>query len=173
MAGERPSVVASDRPAPTRPTDAPPGWLFVPPVLVGLVLRWWALGANGLSADEMFTGAHAAEPWTTVITRVADDDTHGPLDFLVRNPLAGLHDPFALRIPSALFASATLLLVWWWARRKGWLGFWFVTLTALSSFELLYARTARPFALLVLCGTVVAFAADSWLRSDRATRWAV
>jgi len=167
------AVTTTRRSVPQPSRTGPPPWSFIFPVVVGIVLRWWNLGGPGLSADEMFTGVHSVESLPGgIIARVVEDDIHPPLDYLIRNPLALSHDNFWLRAPSAAFATASLLLVWWWARGKGWLGFWFVSLTAISSFQILYARTARPYSLLLACGTIVAFAADRW-RTEKATKWAV
>ena len=72
-------------------------------VLVGIVLRCWALGSTRLSFDETFTAMAARLPVTTLFTYLRHADTHPPLDYLIRVPLAraGVSDGW-FRFPSVV-----------------------------------------------------------------------
>lgn len=131
-------------------------------VVVGLVLRWANLGGSGASFDESFTGAYSSLPLGDIPGALRLDDSHPPLDYLIRHFFAGGHDTLVLRLPSAVFASLTLLLVAWWMRHRGWFGVTVVALTAVAPFQVLYAHQARLYALAVLAGTALAVSADSW-----------
>ncbi|MBI2704076.1 MAG: glycosyltransferase family 39 protein [Actinobacteria bacterium] len=161
----RPLAAPDTRRIGARPAAShPQPWMTAGAALIGVVLRWWSLGASGLSGDEMFTGAYAQLPIGDIPGWLATHDTHPPLDYILRHPFAlESRSAFALRSPSAIFATLTVVLVWWWMRKRGWYGFAVILLTSLSSFELLYGRTARAYALLVLCGTAVAVLAERWL----------
>jgi hypothetical protein len=137
---------------------------------VGIVLRWWDLGGPMATFDETYTSANAHVPFGEIADTVRRVDAHPPLDYMLRHWFGSSGDTLALRVPSAVFATATLLVVLAWMWRRGWFGVAVVALTAVSSFELLYGRTARMYALIVLCGTVVAVATDHWVRDDR-PRW--
>lgn len=139
---------------------------------VGVALRWWDLGGPMATFDETYTSANAHVPFGEIADTIRRVDAHPPLDYLVRHWFGTSGDTLALRVPSAMFATATLLVVLAWMWRRGWYGVAVVALTSVSSFELLYGRTARMYALLVLCGTVVAVATDHWMRRDRpGWRW--
>ena len=167
MDPDSPAVAA---PAPAaHDRAAVPVWAWVVATTVGLVLRWWDLAAPTLTADEQYTGVHARLPVGEIWSTIATDDVHPPLDYLLRHPVAGLHDTWWLRAPSALIATITLVVVLAWARRRGWFGLLTLAVVAVSPFFLLYGRTARMYALMILFGTLGVLLAEAWLRSPR--RW--
>lgn len=139
--------------------------------VAGVVLRWWGLGSTRPSFDESFTAVYASHPGA-LFTALRLHDAHPPLDYLVRVPFVALHSVWWLRFPSAVFATATLAIVAWWWHDRGRLGVLVVAFTALSDFQLIHGRQARMYALMILCGAVVGFASDRWLRQG-GSRWAV
>ena len=143
-------------------------------VVVGVVLRWWDLGGPRATFDEAFTGMYSHLPLADIPGALRDHDAHPPLDYLVRHWFGGPGSTFALRFPSAVFATASLLVTVAWMRRRGWFGVTVVALTSVSSFELLYGHTARMYALVVLCGTIAVAGSEQWLRrSAPGWRWLV
>ncbi len=132
-------------------------------VVVGVVLRWWALGSARLSFDEAFTAAYADLPLSDIPDALRGHDSHPPLDYLLRHWLAGLHSEFWLRAPSAVFATAALVVVAWWMRRRSWFGVAVVVLFAVAPFQVLYGRQARMYALMCLLGVVLAVISERWL----------
>ena len=136
-------------------------------VIACIVLLWANLGRTALSVDEQFTAVHARLPFWTLWRTLARDDGHPPLDYLLRKVVVESHDSFWMRAPSALIASATLCFVWWWMRRRGWFGCSVIMTSAVFPFFLLYGRTARMYALLILSGVVTAWLATSWLHAAR------
>jgi hypothetical protein len=91
---------------------------------------------------------------------------------LLRHLTADSGDVFWLRAPSALLGTATLLVVLWWMRDRGWFGVFVIAMTSVAAIQVLYARQARMYALVILAGTVVAAMAEQWTDRPR-PRWAV
>jgi hypothetical protein len=135
-------------------------------VAAGVIARWWALGARGLTFDEAFTAAYARFPLGDLPGALRTTDSHPPLDYLVRHPFAGSNSELMLRLPSAVFSTLALALVVVWMRRRSWFGVGVVALFALSPFQLLYGREARMYALMTLLGVAVAMLAERWLGGD-------
>ena len=138
--------------------------------MVGLVLRWWDLGGPKATFDEAFTGVYSHLPLSQIAAGLRAEDAHPPLDYLIRHWFGATGDTAALRVPSAVFASLALVVMALWMRRRGWFGVTAVALTSVSTFQLLYAHQARMYALMVLCGTLVALAAEAWWH-DPSARW--
>ena len=139
-------------------------------VVVGAVLRLWGLGAHRLRYDEAFTAMAGRLPLGDLFAYLRTQDSHPPLDYLLRAPLAraGVNE-FLFRLPSVACSVGALVLFAWWMRRYGFAGFLATALVALSDFELTHGRTARMYAELELVGVVAAVLADAWLRQPR--RW--
>src|SRR5690348_5229096 len=139
-------------------------------VVAGAVLRLWGLGAHRLGYDEAFTAMAGRMPVGDLFAYLRTNDSHPPLDYLLRAPLAraGANE-FLFRLPSAVFSVAALALFAWWMRRYALAGIVATALLAVSDFELMHGRTARMYAELELIGVVAAVLADSWLRRPR--RW--
>ena len=77
-----------------------------------------------------------------------------------------------LRFPSALLGTATLLVVVWWMRNRGWFGVLVVAFTSVAAIQVLYARQARMYVLVIFAGTLAAAAAERWL-DERRLRWSL
>ncbi len=141
-------------------------------VVAGTVLRWWNLGGPTATYDESFSGMYSHLPLGRIASALRADDAHPPLDYLIRHWFGSTGDTLALRVPSAVFGCLTLAVVVWWMWGRDWFGVAVVVVTALSPFQILYAHTARMYALAILCGTLVAALTDGWLRQPRPrTRW--
>jgi hypothetical protein len=139
-------------------------------VVAGVALRLWNVGGARATFDEAYTGVYSHLPVGQIAGALRAEDAHPPLDYLLRHAFGGIGDTVALRAPSVVMGIVTLLVVALWVGRRGWWGVAAVALTSCSSFHLLYARTARPYALLILCGVVAAIAAERWLETG-APRW--
>ena len=85
---------------------------------VGLLARVWALGAHSLLLDEGFV-AIGARDMLQNHTALWDADSNAPFVWLIAHLLGlrGLADPFLLRLPSAIFGTASIGIVYWLARR--------------------------------------------------------
>jgi hypothetical protein len=140
--------------------------------VVGVAVRWIGLGSTVPTFDESFTGMLARAPLGDIPHLARTSDSHPPLDYLLRHLTADSGDAFWLRAPSALIGVATLLVVLWWMRDRGWFGVFVVAMTSVAAIQVLYARQARMYALVILAGTVVAVMAERWIDRPRA-RWAV
>jgi hypothetical protein len=148
-------------------------WLAVAAsCVVGVAVRWVALGSTVPTFDESFTGVLSRAPLGDIPYLARTSDSHPPLDYILRHLTAGSGDTFWLRAPSALLATATLLVVLWWMKDRGWFGVLAIALTSVAAIQVLYARQARMYALVILAGTVVAAVSERWLDRPR-TRWAV
>jgi hypothetical protein len=137
-------------------------------VAVGAVLRLWGLGAHRLGYDEAFTAMVGRMPLGDLFAYLRAQDSHPPLDYLLRAPLARAGvDEFWFRLPSVACSVGALALFAWWMRRYGFAGFVATALVALSDFELTHGRIARMYSELELIGVLAAVLADAWLRQPR------
>ena len=145
------------------------GWLLLGLVVAGVVLRVWRLDGNGMTFDESFTAMAARLPVGDLLTFLRTQDSHPPLDYLIRAPFAraGMSDA-VLRVPSVLFSITALALFAWWMRGRGRIGVIATGMMAISGFQLLYGSQARMYALLALIGVAAAMTAERWLREPRA-----
>jgi uncharacterized membrane protein len=129
-------------------------WNVAAATLVAALLRFFRLGSQSLWIDEVFTWYSAdigrSLPWTHLIENV-----HGPLYCLILHAWGSLagDSEWALRLPSAVFGTATVPAVAWLAAR--WLGLEVATpaawLAAGSPFLVWYSQEARDYALLLPC----------------------
>ena len=163
---DRPAVDARGRTAVAAPVDAPaPAWVLPAIVVLGIALRGWRILSNGLTFDESFTALAGRLPVGDLLSYLRHNDSHPPLDYLLRAPFAraGASD-FLLRSPSLLFSSVALVLFAWWMRGRSWLGVIATALMAVSTFQVLYGGDARMYALLQLLGVSAAIITERWLR---------
>ena len=170
---ERRLVDADGRAPVVAPVDpAVPGWVLPLIVVVGIALRVWRIVSNGLTFDESFTALAGRRSVGDLLTYLRHNDSHPPLDYLIRAPFAraGASD-FLMRSPSLLFSSAALALFAWWMRERSWLGVIATALMAVSTFQVLYGGDARMYALLQLLGVAAAIVTERWLRAP--ARWHV
>ncbi len=126
-------------------------------LVVALALRLFHLGYQNLWADEGISAHFARGSLGESLTKVTQYDISPPLYILVLNwwtDCFGTSDT-ALRLPSALFSWATVLLVWLVARRLfGWRAALFsLILATFSLHSIYYGQEARPYALLGLLTT--------------------
>jgi hypothetical protein len=160
----------------TRPRErawTPTQWAVIAvSCLVGVGVRWIALGASLPTFDETFTGVAARLPVTELPEFLRTGDSHPPLDYLLRHWFAQPGDAFWLRFPSAMLGTATLLVAVWWMRGRGWFGVFVIAMTSVAAIQVLYARQARMYAVVILVGTIVAAVGDRWLQQPR-SRWPV
>ncbi|HEY7105622.1 MAG TPA: hypothetical protein VH986_04425 [Acidimicrobiia bacterium] len=146
------------------------GLLVAAFVLVGTVLRVWGVGNGRLGYDEAFTAMAGRLPLGDLLRHLRLDDSHPPLDYLLRAPLARAGvDPFWFRMPSVVCSVAALACLGWWLRRYGVAGVVATGLFAVSAFELVHGRTARMYSELELFGVLAAVLAFIWL--ERPRRW--
>jgi hypothetical protein len=139
-------------------------------ITVGAVLRVWQLGRSRLHFPEAFTAVVGRLPVAGMVSFLRVHDSHPPLDYLLRAPLARASaSAFVLRLPSALMSIAALALFGWWSRRFGRVGAIATWLMAISSFEIVYGREARMYADMQLIGVLALVLADAWYRRPR--RW--
>src|SRR5205814_9720996 len=117
-----------------------------------------------LDFDATFSAMAARRPIGSLPGFLAHFDAHPPLDYLLRHPLAvhGVSDGW-IRLPSAVFSIAALVVFAVWMRRRDRLGAVATWLLALSPFAIVYAREARMHALMGLVGVSAAVLADRWL----------
>lgn len=179
MSATRPSVLepARDSSAEETSVGAAPtardrtAWVLVGIVVIGVVLRAWRLGFNGLTYDESFTAMAARLPLDRLFDHLRTQDTHPPLDYLLRAPLArGGASDVVLRLPSFVCSCGALVLFAWWMRARGIAGVVATALLAGSAFQIYHGGEARMYALLELLGVASAIAAERWLLDDR-SRW--
>ena len=139
-------------------------------VAVGIVFRLLWSARNGASFDESFTAMIGRHSLSGVFDALRNGDSHPPLDYLMRAPLArmGAGD-WGMRLPSLFFSAAALAIFAWWMRDRGVGGIVAVGLMAVSPFQIMYGGEARMYALLELLGVAAGMLAERWLRAPQ--RW--
>lgn len=168
-ARDRGQVVDAPAPPAFAPAGrAPPPALVPAIVLAGVALRVWRAVASGPTFDESFTAMAGRRPVGELFTYLGAADSHPPLDYLLRAPLArvGASD-LLLRAPSLVFSCAALVLFAWWMRSRGWTGTIAVALFSFSTFQVWHGGEARMYALLALLGVAGAMVAERWLRAPQ------
>lgn len=119
----------------------------------GALLRLWGLGRESFWHDESWTWALLQGGPVDVLVRLAKEDAHPPLYFLLMWPLGALGASEAwLRLPSALAGIAAIPLLFRVVRRLGGdrAGLAAALFLALSPFAVKYSREARSYAVLFL-----------------------
>ncbi|MEP6625547.1 MAG: hypothetical protein ABJC79_13965, partial [Acidimicrobiia bacterium] len=153
--------------APTR--TAPSRWsndaALVMLVALGAGFRLWSLGAQKLNYDESFTAMAGRRPFGDLLAYLTAHDSHPPLDYLLRAPLAraGVNE-FWFRFPSAVCSIAALVMLALWLRPRGRIAVIATGLFALSAFQIAHGRDARMYAELEVLGVGIAILTDHWLR---------
>ncbi len=169
-------LLETDAPESDAPETDAPGWERIGatrlalPALVGvaLVLRLWELGRNRFGFDEAFTSMAGRMPFGTLVTYLQTRDSHPPLDYLLRSPLARLGtNELVTRLPSVAFSVLAVALFAWWMRRRGIAGVIATALLAISTFQVVHGRDVRMYADLELIGVATVVLADSWFRRPR------
>jgi len=96
-------------------------------------------------------------PFGAMVKHLRLGDSHPPLDYLVRAPLAraGVSEAF-VRLPSAVCSIAALALFAWWMRGRGRVGVFATVMMALAVFQIAHGREARMYAELELIGIAAA-----------------
>jgi hypothetical protein len=170
-AGDAPepgALAASSRWTPSSATHRGTTALLAGVVVLGVVLRVWRAAFDGLSYDESFTALAGRLPVGDLLAYLRANDTHPPLDYLLRAPIArAAGDAFALRVPSLVWSVAALMVFAMWSRRLGRAGLLATALLAISEFQVVHGGEARMYALLQLLGVLVLVVADRWLQAPR------
>jgi hypothetical protein len=139
-------------------------------VVLGIAFRLLWSARNGASFDESFSAMIGRHSLGGIFDALRSGDSHPPLDYLLRAPLAraGAGD-WIMRAPSLLFSAGALAMFAWWMRNRGVAGLVAVALMAVSPFQIMYGGEARMYALLELLGVAAAMLAEHWLRDPQ--RW--
>jgi hypothetical protein len=153
---------STPRPASTR--------LLVALVVVGTALRLVWILHNGSSFDESFSAMIGRRSLGGILDALRTTDSHPPLDYLLRAPLARAgHGALGMRLPSFVFSVGALSLFAWWVRGRGIAGLVAVAVMAMSPFQIMYGGEARMYALLELLGVAGVVLGEAWLRAPK--RW--
>jgi hypothetical protein len=148
-----------------------PGF-WLPPVLTGIVLRLWNLGAQIVGGDEL-NGVEDAlrRPLGKVLTTYLPADPCLPMAGFYRFLLdrgISLTETW-VHVPALAFGLAALIAIPWMAARR--LGrpaalvlAWLVALAPLLVF---YSRIARPYMPIALLGFAATAAFEAWWRTRR------
>lgn len=168
----RMALATEIEPTPGREPSSPPRWPRVTAAALAAAVVAAALALASqlpkreLWFDETFTAAFGASPpsrWPSVWR----NDTHPPLDYLLRTPLVRLSGAeWAVRLPSAVALVAAVALLGWRLRGHPAIAVTSAWLMALSPFFIHYGAEARMYALMVLWGVLGAVVATRWQSDD-------
>jgi len=131
----------------------------------GTVLRLLGSGHDPLNFDETFTAMAGRRHLASMLRYLRYNDSHPPLDYLLRAPFArAAASPFLMRLPSIVASVIALVVFACWMRRYGRLGVVATAAFAMSSFQITYGRDARMYAPIALVGVLAGWVTDGWLR---------
>ncbi|MCK5921411.1 MAG: glycosyltransferase family 39 protein, partial [Methylococcales bacterium] len=132
-------------------------------LLIGMTLRFSFLGSKSLWFDEAFTAVYSLNPIPTLLLRGGErPETHPPLYYI------GIHywiqaagdSETALRLPSALASTVSLVLLYLLGRRlfNPKIGLMAMALLAVAPIDIWYAQEARMYAFMATFGLLMALA---------------
>lgn len=128
-------------------------------VLIGLVLRLWHLGSQGLWFDEWLTADAIRGSFQDLVRHVAHVEGIGPTYFVGMWAWARVFgdSEVSLRFVSVLFGVATIPAAYAAARALGQrrtVGLVAALIVAVHPMLIWYSQEARPYSLLALCGAL-------------------
>lgn len=127
-------------------------------LLLGAALRFYQLGAPSMWTDEMLVAQNASKSIPYIISLAENVEVHPPyFYYFIKAVLAGGSSDYWLRLPSAIFGTLSLLVLWLVGERH--LGSRFAALAALGflavhPLHIWISRQLRPYALISLCAVV-------------------
>ena len=135
------------------------------------MLRVWAAHRNGSpSFDESFTVMAARLPLRDLPGWLRSHDSHPPLDYLLRMPVAHTSSEWWLRLPSLAISAVMLVGLSAWARRRATVeAFIMSAVLAISPFAVHYGVEARLYALALALGAALLIVCVAWI--ERPRRW--
>ncbi len=144
-------------------------------LIVAAGLRYAHLGAHSLTFDEIYVIKIALSKWQDVLPVLRTAEFHPPLYYLLMKAwiaIAGLSDA-ALRIPSASFSLASVLLTYLLVRQVApepvsLMSAFFV---AVSPFEVMAAQEVRMYALLTALTLAATAVLNRNIADSRPVRW--
>ncbi|TAK21015.1 MAG: hypothetical protein EPO26_16125 [Chloroflexota bacterium] len=149
--------------------------------VIGLLLRFWDLGAESLWLDEGISATFSASPLPVLFQTLIERDLHPPLYYLILHGwmwIAGATE-YAVRVPTALFGTAMIPLVYRLSRdlyshqpRGNAIALFAATQIAVSPFLVYYSREARMYGPLVALSTLATICLwRAVARPERSGRW--
>ncbi|WP_027191270.1 glycosyltransferase family 39 protein [Fundidesulfovibrio putealis] len=125
---------------------------------LGAALRFYQLGVPSMWTDEMLVALNASKSVPYIISLAENVEVHPPFFyFFTKAMLAAGASDFWLRLPSAVFGTLSLLVLWRVGERH--LGSRFAALAALGflathPLHIWISRQLRPYALISLCAVL-------------------
>jgi hypothetical protein len=145
-------------------------WLWIAVILLtGALLRFAALGHEGLWCDEAYTALTAGKPIGQMLSDLAAHDDAPPLFYLLEKgitQIAGNSEAALRLLPAAAGVAALLLLLSCARRRKDPALFWAAAFFAVAPYGIFYARQAREYGLLMFLAFVLILSSRNLLRHN-------
>lgn len=145
-------------------------WLLAALLLVAAILRFYALGRDGLWCDEAYTAFTVRMPLGEMITTLMRMDDAPPFFYIVAKSVTSIagDSEAALRTGSALAGLLAVgLLAWLAYRRRSAAYGWSAALMAIATYGVFHARQARSYMLVILLSLCVVLSARALLRGRR------
>lgn len=147
-------------------------WLVLFITLVGGILRVLLLGTKGMWLDETFSVWLANQSVVDMLQWIVKIDQHPPLYYLLLHYWIALFGdtPYAARLLSALFGTATIPIIYLIGKRMSGalVGLAAAVLLAFSLFNIYFAQETRMYTLLMFNAAVAIYALVRLLTDSRA-----
>ncbi len=149
-------------------------WLAAAITIAGGILRVLLLGTKEMWLDETFSVWLAGHSLPELLDWLVTIDQHPPLYYLLLHGwMARFGDwPYAVRLLSALFGTATIPLLYLTGKRlsNSMLGLSAAMLLALSPYHIFYSQETRMYTLLTFNAAVATYALIRLLTAARAAQ---
>jgi mannosyltransferase len=147
-------------------------WAVGAVTVIGGLLRVFQLGGKGMWLDETFSVWLANQGAGDMLQWITKIDQHPPLYYLLLHYWVALYGdaPYAVRLLSVLFGTATIPIVYLIGKRLSGpvMGLVAAVLLAFSVFNIFYAQEARMYTLLAFNAAVAIYALACLLTDPRA-----
>jgi mannosyltransferase len=147
-------------------------WVVGAVTLIGGLLRIFQLGWKGMWLDETFSVWLANQGVGDMLQWIVKIDQHPPLYYLLLHYWVAIYGdtPYAARLLSVLFGTATIPLMYLIGRRLSGpvMGLIAAVLLAFSPFNIFYAQETRMYTLLAFNAAVAIYALACLLTDPRA-----
>jgi len=140
-------------------------------LLAGAFLRFHQLGAPSMWTDEMLVALNASKSASYILSLSENVEVHPPYFYFLYKPLLGeARSDFWLRLPSAVFGTLTLLLLWRAGERH--LGsrpaaLAAMALLAVHPLHIWISRQLRPYSLIGMMGVLAMWNLLNYLEHGR------
>ncbi|HKX17154.1 MAG TPA: glycosyltransferase family 39 protein [bacterium] len=160
----RASVAVQEKPWWAQRVQARSGIILITLMILGVFLRFARIGLHSVFFDEAYIAWLSSHRWPDLFMQLRFAEFHPPLHYVLMKLWIGVagYDEVALRTPSAIFGSVSIVLIYFLARgvASESVSLLSALLVAVSPFEIIAAQDGKMYTLLemLVLGATLALA---------------